>query len=397
MNRKILHIILILGACGLVLALILLPWGQKDLPPTLTDPGPSSTEAVATLENTLPSAQESYLAEVREFFAGKTLSVLGDSISTYQDISNGLGAENSNSTIRDNLHFYPRQIARVAPEDTWWQLTAEALGLRLLVNNSWSGASVLKDSAGAFGAYQKRCVNLHDNTGENAGEKPDFIFFFMGANDYILSQASLGRYEDLAMDTLIREVEGEVIYEKPKTTMEAYAICLHKMQREYPQARIYCVTMLPRMSYEEDHVACNEDFAKVAKAFDVCLVDGYSLGMENADPFLHYYFGDNVHPNKEGMLAISNGIVSAMLKDNGFDTYDVSFDLEGVIPREGSCRSILPGESFVTELIPTDPDAPLHITVTMAGTDITAQSLQGNTVTIPCVTGEVTISAKTGN
>ena len=38
---------------------------------------------------------------------GKTISILGDSISTYNGISNGAAAETTNSTICDGHWYYP--------------------------------------------------------------------------------------------------------------------------------------------------------------------------------------------------------------------------------------------------------------------------------------------------
>ena len=42
---------------------------------------------------------------------GKTLSVLGDSISTYEGVSNGAGAETSNSTIAGNWKYYSQHLS----------------------------------------------------------------------------------------------------------------------------------------------------------------------------------------------------------------------------------------------------------------------------------------------
>ncbi|MBQ6700400.1 MAG: SGNH/GDSL hydrolase family protein, partial [Oscillospiraceae bacterium] len=114
--------------------------------------------------------------EKEKTLKGKTLSVLGASISTYAGVSNGAAADTTNSTIRNNAKYYPNNTVKdVALNDTWWNQLASDMDLRLLVNNSWSGGAILLERAGTVGAYVDRCVQLHDNTGENAGEEPDII------------------------------------------------------------------------------------------------------------------------------------------------------------------------------------------------------------------------------
>ena len=76
--------------------------------------------------------------------AGKTISILGASISTYAGTSNGSAADTTNSTIRNNVKYYPNTtIPEVTLDDTWWMQVTRDLGLRLLVNNAWSGSAIL--------------------------------------------------------------------------------------------------------------------------------------------------------------------------------------------------------------------------------------------------------------
>ena len=117
--------------------------------------------------------------------AGKTISILGASISTYAGTSNGAAADATNSTIRNNAKYYPHSVVTdVGLNDTWWMQVCEDMGLRLLVNNSWSGSALLHERSGTVGAYVDRCVQLHDDTGDNAGEEPDIIGIQMGSNDF---------------------------------------------------------------------------------------------------------------------------------------------------------------------------------------------------------------------
>ena len=76
-----------------------------------------------------------------------------------------------NSTIGKNSIYYSAG-ALGGQQHTWWQQTIDALGMRLLVNNSWSGSAVLKPRQGAGSeGYLSRCVNLHnDKTGETPNQ-----------------------------------------------------------------------------------------------------------------------------------------------------------------------------------------------------------------------------------
>lgn len=121
---------------------------------------------------------------------GKTLSILGDSISTYDGVSRGENVPNA--TIKNNWSYYPA-LSVTDPSDTWWQQTADALGMKILVNNSWSGSYMLPErydensGTGTPGAWVDRCVQLHTD----AGETPDMIAIFLGTNDYT-QRTSLG-------------------------------------------------------------------------------------------------------------------------------------------------------------------------------------------------------------
>ena len=119
-------------------------------------------------------------------YAGKTISILGDSISTYVDVSNNPAY---NSTIGENVLYYGAKNIDVTQSETWWQQVIDALNMKLCVNNSWSGSCVLYERSGAGGAYISRCEQLHN---DNTGEEPDVIVVFMGTNDFSYYQDTLG-------------------------------------------------------------------------------------------------------------------------------------------------------------------------------------------------------------
>jgi hypothetical protein len=173
-------------------------------------------------------------------FSGKKISILGDSISTYQDVSSGIAADTTNSTIRENLVWGGYQPGNLtfggeSVDSTCWQIVINSLGASRLVNNSNSGESV-------FQAVTERCMQLHDDTGENAGEAPDIIFVYLGTNDVYAS--TMGNAAALTQERIA--TMGDNLNYQPKSLAEAYAIMLYRIQKTYPNAEIYCLTNLER-------------------------------------------------------------------------------------------------------------------------------------------------------
>ena len=305
-----------------------------------------------------------------------TLSVLGDSISTYAGYSdNGL----TNKTIEGYRLFFPRWGNSVELEDTWWYQTGETLGLRLLVNNSFSGSCILNSAYGAEGAYRERCVQLHSNEGED----PDIIAVYLGTNDYYMYGETLGTFDSLDFDALIRE-DG---YGQPETTLEAYAIALHKMKARYPDAQIYCFTLLPLAYSSVQPESFNGDILRLAERFGCVGVDLYSCGIV---PGIH--MGDALHPEKAGMDAITAAFVSAILEHNGMDRHTVTYILTDTASTGGTAEFVPTDKPFETELIPlTGPY--LSVSVTVDGVDITAYCVKEGKVSIARVTGDLVITA----
>ena len=159
-------------------------------------------------------------------------------MSTYAGVSNSTAI---NSTLGNNDVYYTEGRHDVYLKDTWWQQTIDALGMELLVNNSWSGSCASDRESPGTGsvAYQSRCTQLHnDNTNTN----PDIIAIYLGTNDYYNFKSTLGSAGAIDYAQLIRETADGYTYAEPTTAMEAYAIMLHKMTKRSPMAEIYCFT-----------------------------------------------------------------------------------------------------------------------------------------------------------
>lgn len=245
----------------------------------------------------------------------KTISILGDSISTYAGVSSGI--EDANSTMKDNRVFYTEGMFDVYQKDTWWQQAADELGARVLVNNSYSGSCLLEPNLGSMGAYVDRCVNLHDDTGENAGEEPDIIAVYMGTNDCWFFSDTLGTEEDVDYDKLIVKAGESYTYAEPTTSCEAYAIMLHKMIQRYEEAEIYCFTLLPQVEMSDKRQEMLEDFnasvIAIAEHFGVQVVDLYNE-MGQQDKNFASYLADELHPSPAGMDAITKCFMEVLKK-----------------------------------------------------------------------------------
>ncbi len=193
------------------------------------------------------SEQNEYKAlvsELKEKYEGKTVSVLGDSISTYTGFSNNTS---HNSTIGDTSVYYTPDRLPSADATYWGRLIKES-GMTLCVNNSSGGSKVYENHA-------KSGVNRATELDRNDGTNPDVILVFMGTND-------LGGYSKGAMFSLYQSTGTlESWWQSLKTKTqnatvlnagtsftcfeEAYALMLYRMKEAYPNAEIFCMGVLP--------------------------------------------------------------------------------------------------------------------------------------------------------
>ena len=295
--------------------------------------------------------------ENNKFFKGKTISILGDSICTYENISSGIAAQTTNSTIKDNKDYYKTGRNEVNLEDTWWTQAAESLGARILVNNSYSNTTIFSPfSNGEELGYLTRPYNLHDDTGENAGEEPDIVAVYIGTNDFSYHKSRLGSFDDIDFSTLIRKINGEYAYKKPVTSAEAYAIMLHKIKTTYTNAEVYCFTLLQRQTNSANDSALFRNFnttiSQIAEYMDCYVVDLYNeSGITDNEKVLNRYLLDAyLHPNKKGMDAIESVFLSSLYKNSKYSPADeicsIEYNLNDIIVNEGIPKAIPAGNEF---------------------------------------------------
>ena len=258
--------------------------------------------------------------DISAFLSGKYVSILGDSISTFNGYSND---GTVNTTIGANGPRYDVGTADTKPgsycllesvDDTWWMHFANRNGMHLLVNNSWAGSQVFggKTADGRVipAAYLERCVNLHDNTLQNnpnnAPIDPDVIFVYLGINDYNFNRTSVGS----GTVDYAKLIGSDGTYVTPATFGEAYGILLHKMKTAYPEAQIFAMTLLPENLYSVDMAAWEMHNAYIRAAADYYGIPVVDLAKNCAITWENYsgYMMDKIHPTTAGMKLISDCI-----------------------------------------------------------------------------------------
>jgi lysophospholipase L1-like esterase len=209
-------------------------------------------------------------------FAGKTVSILGDSISTYKGyVPEGYSC------------FYPYPTADLGDvNQTWWMQVINKLGMKLLKNNSYSGTCVSEGTGNNSTVQDSRLKELLFGT-----EAPDIIIIFMGSND-CGSQ-----------------------YVKYDTFKNSYKVMLDKIKVLCPNSEIYIMTLPPSKLYNEnDRVEYNEVIRQYAKDYNLPLVEMNNT--YNGDDCSKYLV-DSAHQNLAGMTKLANAVIQGMLESAG--------------------------------------------------------------------------------
>ena len=331
------------------------------------------------------SVTDEPIEQQKESIVGKKISFMGDSISTFEGWSNNSA---HNSTLADNRVMYdkkgsPEYQNLLSVNETWWKRTVDKLGLRLCVNNSYSGSRVT--SGGSYPnetGCGDRAVNLHN---DNTYEIPDIIVIFMGTNDY-------------------QQIGGSVSVD---TFAEDYAIMVEKVKNKYPDADIYLCT-LPNYDYIKAGKPIapsvyNKKIESIAEKYDCNLVDFFNetditpanLEHYTVDLFIDRNDVSPVHPNASGMGKMYECLKEALsenykIEEEEKKSYTVTFDVNEPIT-EGTYPSVVSeGDSLEIELA---GNATTY-TVTMGDNTINYYDSINGKIIIPYVTGDVVITEK---
>jgi len=328
-------------------------------------------------------------------YAGKTVSILGDSISTYTGVCNDASA---NTTIGNNAIFYTPGKLGVYRTDTWWQQTVDVLDMKLLVNNAWSGSAIHAKRNGAEAAYKDRCVQLHNDI---TNTDPDVIVSFLGTNDFSwYTESKWGTVSAIDFDTLIvKGSGGTYTYATPSTVFEAYAIMLHKMTERYPDAEIYVMGLITRRdpvlpsNYVDNGqpTAINAGIRTLVERMGCTYVDLESRIPSAGEEFDKYIGDQKVHPGPLGHDVLTSALLTAMLGEET-KIYTVSNDLRSVAT-DNDTAIVLSGGSYTATLTPAEGYGDVSVTVKMGGADVTADCYKDGVVSIDAVTGDIEITS----
>ena len=203
-------------------------------------------------------------------------SVLGDSISTFEDCSATDGA------------YYTRAFSSYTgvtqPEETWWMQVIQKLGGTLLANDSWSGSTVSAEGV------MPACSSSRVRRLGPGGTAPDHILVYTGLNDVNL-------------------------YLPPEHFRQDYEIMLNRLKAAYPEAIISCGTLAmgyldqppfsPPLYFKKRAQEYNDLIREAVQAAGCTLVDLAASGED-------YPTVDGLHPNKRGMARLAALWLAAM-------------------------------------------------------------------------------------
>lgn len=250
-------------------------------------------------------------------YNGKYLSVLGDSISAY-----------AGEIPPANQAYYTGNNAGVSKAtQMWYNVVCRILNMKPLRINAWSGSCVTSgirnDSTYPPASAASRCESLHSGS-----INPDVILIAMGINDYtyMSSQSQFGTWDG---KTALGTAADMSDYANT-TFRQAYATMLARIQKKYPNAKIFCitpfysgrgstdtgVTFLNTLGLTEtDYSNAIKDIAEI---FGVKIIDGSKMNF-NRFNFYPEYAEDSsttpTHPNANGHLVIGTEIAKSMLNN----------------------------------------------------------------------------------
>lgn len=248
-----------------------------------------------------------YIEETREFLKlnleGKTISILGDSLSTFAGyIPSG------------NIAHYPSRSNNVkSVEQTWWMGLIIDANAKLGINNSWAAAMV---SGSETRSFTLRVENLGN---------PQYIIIHGGTNDYRQS-ITVG---DCHFDKSEEELNvGEF--------SDAYDMTIRKAMRLYPHANI--ITIIPN-DISDNYANAISDITGHYKLFACVDLRKFSFNLVDG------------HYEVDGMVTVKNAVAKSLfinkniLKEEG----------KGLIENEvKECFRVIENKEFIKAIVDSD-------------------------------------------
>ncbi len=255
-------------------------------------------------------------------FAGKTVSILGDSVSTYQ------GTIPTEEGFR--AYYNGKRGGVSSLDQMWWKRLIDQTGMTLCVTNSGStsccSSRVLNGTVPASSDQRIRGLAAEDGT------TPDVIIIFMGTNDYS---------HGIAKGTWNRDRIPEKLSESKFS--DSYALILEKISEAYPKARVYCCTLPYTSRFSTSRRSVDANKASVTRSewndiirrvasyygcevieFEHCGIDGDNLPFYSGDDAVDEdgvegegENGRGLHPNARGQELLYLEALKHFMYQNG--------------------------------------------------------------------------------
>ena len=252
----------------------------------------------------------------------KLFSILGDSISTFENIM-----------PRGWRVYYAGELRQTTGvkdvHDTWWMRVIDHYKGRLLANASFSGSWVEGSGFPAGSSDERVCALRGMRRGGRGGlatyQDPEVILINIGINDYGWGGAdaqacahgnALPAFEQVRQQNPL-VVPSAVDKSALARFGKAYTTMLEKIRHEYPCAHVWCLTLLPgRMRGESNSTFTynlrgadidlyNEAIRQAAQQTGCKVADIAAFGLE-------YEASDGTHPTSLGMRQIASMVIAAM-------------------------------------------------------------------------------------
>lgn len=290
--------LLVLSACGAAEQA-----KEREMPEDVT-----AVDDSARVEDEVPEedhiVEEDHIAEEEAVVSGSKpkLSILGDSISTYEGwIPEG------------NSVFYPHDGAVQDVSQTWWKIVLDETEFALCVNGSSSGSTCAGDSQAAD--VKAGCSDLRiSQLSGGDGETPDMIIVYMGTNDMVES-VEIGDNDGL------KPVEEGLV----ENFSDAYTLILDKLKAQYPLAQVYCCTLLPLGNWGTDQPfvtfvnglgltseAYSDRISAIAQNRGLPVIDLYHCGITIDN--MPEMSSDGVHLTPAGMRCVADAVLDSIIE-----------------------------------------------------------------------------------
>ena len=238
-------------------------------------------------------ASETAASEAPADYTGKSLTIIGDSISTFYGY------------IPEGYAFtYPYEDLQDVSQ-TWWMQVCGQTGMHLYSNASYSGGYVTGDPADETGITAIGRRRLFDaatplSEGESGG--PDVIMILAGTNDCWQAR-ELSVFSD-AYDTLLTELSARF----PESEIIVLT-CLPMLDPNngVPVTTSYAELSMMQNQNGQNITVDNDLIREAAENHHVKVIDAFNAGLTSED------YLDGVHPNVRGAQKLAQYITDRLL------------------------------------------------------------------------------------